>query len=334
MSEIRSNNIMKFMFFILCCGLLNLAWGAESSVDLSLPNGDNLQVESILNAVTPAADVNNSNATSGSATLKSAAKKPPLVIGLALGGGAAKGFAHIGVIKALEDNGIKPQIVTGTSAGSLVGSLYAYGYTSPQLQQISYQMDELSLADFTFSSNGVIKGNRLQQFIDARVKNTPLQKLKLKFVAVATDMDSGQSIGFNDGDTGVAVRASCSIPNIFQPVVMNGHRYVDGGLSAPVPVSYAKTAGATFVIAVDISAKPQKGVSGYLGNFDQTINIMGEKLLNAQLKQADIVIHPDISQLSSFSFDTKQEAINLGYQAAMAQMPLIKAKLALYKKSY
>lgn len=264
---------------------------------------------------------------------KKAPVKPPLMIGLALGGGAAKGFAHIGVIKALEDNGIKAQIVTGTSAGSLVGSLYAYGYNPVQLQQISYQMDELSLADFTFSSNGVIQGNRLQQFVDARVKDTPLQKLKLKFVAVATDMDSGQSIGFNNGDTGVAVRASCSIPNVFLPVQMNGHRYVDGGLSAPVPVSYAKTAGATFIIAVDISAKPKKGISGYLGNFDQTINIMGAKLLNAQLKQADIVIRPDISQLSSFSFDTKQAAIDLGYQAAMAQMPEIKAKLAAYQKS-
>lgn len=271
--------------------------------------------------------------TSAVAVTKKAPVKPPLVIGLALGGGAAKGFAHIGVIKALEDNGIKAQIVSGTSAGSLVGSLYAYGYNPAQLQQISYQMDELSLADFTFSSNGVIQGNRLQQFVDARVKDTPLQKLKLKFVAVATDMDSGQSIGFNNGDTGIAVRASCSIPNVFLPVQMNGHRYVDGGLSAPVPVSYAKTAGAIFIIAVDISAKPKKGISGYLGNFDQTINIMGAKLLNAQLKQADIVIRPDISQLSSFSFDTKQAAINLGYQAAMAQMPEIKAKLAAYQKS-
>ena len=149
---------------------------------------------------------------------------------------------------------------------------------------------------------------------------------------MATDLDSGQSIGFNTGDTGIAVRASCSIPNVFIPVSMNGHRYVDGGLSAPVPVSYAKSAGANFVIAVDITAKPQKGISGYLGNFNQTINIMGVKLLNAQLKQADIVIHPDISQMSSFSFDTKQEAINLGYQSTMAQMPLIKLKIADWQK--
>ena len=264
----------KYLFLIVSCCLISLA-SAEEIVDTS-ESLSITQVEKILNeSATPLVT---SSAPIGQAVIK---KPLPMVIGLALGGGAAKGFAHIGVIKALEENGIKAQVVTGTSAGSLVGSLYAYGYNATQLQQISYQMDELSLADFTLSADGVLKGNRLQQFIDARVKNTPLQKLKLKFVAVATDLDSGQSIGFNTGDTGIAVRASCSIPNVFIPVSMNGHRYVDGGLSAPVPVSYAKSAGANFVIAVDITAKPQKGISGYLGNFNQTINIMGVKLCQA-----------------------------------------------------
>lgn len=261
-------------------------------------------------------------------------KATPIIIGLALGGGAAKGFAHIGAIKALEENGIKAKIVTGTSAGSLVGSLYAYGYTPDQLLQISSQLDELNLADFTLSSNGILKGNRLQQFVDSKVKNTPLQKLQLKFTAVATDLDSGQSIGFNTGDTGIAVRASCSIPNIFMPVKMNGHRYVDGGLSAPVPVTYARQAGANFVIAVDITARPEAGRSGFLSNIDQSINIMGVKLLAQQLKQADIIINPDISKLSSFSFNKKKEAIDLGYQATMAQMPLIKQKIAEWQKNH
>lgn len=290
-------------------GLLNLITQSESPT----------QIESIPKVIKP--------------VLIPVKKATPLVIGLALGGGAAKGFAHVGVIRALEENGIKAQIVTGTSAGSLVGSLYAYGYTPDQLQQISYQLDELNLADFTFSSNGVIKGNRLQQFVDGQVKNTPLQKLSRKFTAVATDLDSGQSIGFNTGDTGIAVRASCSIPNVFMPVAMNGHRYVDGGLSAPVPVSYARKAGANFVIAVDITAKPKQGSNGFLANFDQTINILSIKLLHEQLKQADIVISPDISQLSSFGFDKKQQAIDLGYKAAMAQMPLIKQKISAWQKA-
>ena len=252
-----------------------------------------------------------------------------VIIGLALGGGAAKGFAHIGVIKALEENGIHAQIVTGTSAGSLVGSLYAYGDTPEQLEDIAYQMDEVTLADFTLSTKGLIKGQKLQNFVNKKVKNTKLQNLKLKFAAIATDLDSGQSVGFNIGDTGVAVRASCSVPNIFIPVTISKHRYVDGGLSAPVPVTYAKDMGANFIIAVDITSKPENNkATGFLSNFDQTINIMGVKLLNEQLKQADFVIKPDISKLSSFAFDKKKQAIQLGYDATMPLIPHIKAALA------
>ena len=252
----------------------------------------------------------------------------PVIIGLALGGGAAKGFAHIGVIKALVENGINPQIVTGTSAGSLVGSLYAYGYTPQQLENIASNLDELNLADFTLNKNGIIKGDKLQNFVNNSVKNTLLQNLKLKFTAVATNLDTGQGIGFNNGNTGAAVRASCSIPNVFLPVLINNQRYVDGGLSAPVPVSYAKKAGAQLVIAVDITTKPEQSkANGFLSNIDQSINIMGVRLLNEQLKQADFVIRPDISSLSSFNFDQKQQAIALGYKATIAQIPQIKAKI-------
>lgn len=319
---------MIFKVLLSCVLVTFLANGYTDESDLAITGAESNNPELT-------AFINESSLPSIESTNYSVVKNKheSLIIGLALGGGAAKGFAHIGVIKALEENGIKAQIVTGTSAGSMVGSLYAYGYTPAQLQAISYQLDELNLADFTISKNGVIKGEKLQHFIDARVKNTPLQKLKLKYTAVATDLDSGQSIGFNTGDTGIAVRASCSIPNVFTPVLMNGHRYVDGGLSAPVPVTYARKAGATFVIAVDITAKPEQGRSGFLSNFDQTINILSIKLLNDQLKQADIVIKPDITQLSSFGFDKKKEAIDLGYKATMSQMPLIKQKLKEFQEA-
>ena len=256
-------------------------------------------------------------------------KHKQVIIGLALGGGAAKGFAHIGVIKALEENGIHPIIVTGTSAGSLVGSLYAYGYSTAQLEKIAYQLDEVNLADFTLSQKGLIKGQKLQDFVNKSVHNTQLQHLKLKFAAIATDLDSGQSIGFGYGNTGAAVRASCSIPNIFIPVTINHHRYVDGGLSVPVPVSYAKNMGANLVIAVDITAKPENTkADGFLSNFNQTLNIMGVRLLNEQLKLADFVVTPDITKLSSFTFDNKQQAIALGYAATLPLIPKIKAKIA------
>jgi len=259
-------------------------------------------------------------------TLKKTPK--PIIIGLALGGGAAKGFAHIGVIKALEENGIHPQIVTGTSAGSLVGSLYAYGYTPKQLETIAYKLDEINLADFTFNSNGLIKGQKLQDFVNNSIHSTPLQKLKTHFAAIATDLDTGQSVGFNYGNTGAAVRASCSVPNVFIPVRINNHRYVDGGLSAPVPVSYAKNMGANLIIAVDITTKPENAkASGFLSNFDQTINIMGVKLLNEQLKLANFIIKPDISKLSSFAFDKKKQAIDLGYKATIPLIPKIKEQI-------
>lgn len=321
-----NSNAKKLLIFFISLFLMSHAFA--DSID-GTESGDE-----ILNIIANSESMPQVESTPILKAILAPAKKPvPIVIGLALGGGAAKGFAHIGVIRALEENGIRAQIITGTSAGSLVGSLYAYGYSPDQLQKISAQLDELNLADFTFSSNGVIKGNRLQQFVDGQVRNTPLQKLKIKFTAVATDLDSGQSIGFNTGDTGIAVRASCSIPNIFMPVVMNGHRYVDGGLSAPIPVSYARKAGANFVIAVDITAKPKQGSNGFLSNFDQTINILSIKLLNDQIKQADIVISPNIDQLSSFSFNKKQQAIDFGYKAAMAQMPLIKQKILDWQKN-
>ena len=190
-------------------------------------------------------------------------------------------------------------------------------------------MDEISLADFTLSNNGVVKGIKLQNFVNREVKNTQLQNLKIPFIAVATDLDSGNGVGFNSGNTGIAVRASCSIPNVFIPVTIDKHRYVDGGLSAPVPVSYVKNYGANFIIAVDISAKPKNTkAKDFLSNLDQTINIMSIKLLKDQLSQANVVISPDTSNLSSFAFDQKKQAIDLGYKTTMAMMPQIKIALS------
>lgn len=311
------------ILILLLIGFINFAIAEDESSILNLFSNESnasLMVESNIHAK-PTTEIESK-----------IQKIKPLVVGLALGGGAAKGFAHIGVIKALEENGIKIHIIAGTSAGSIVGSLYAYGYTPSQLEKIAYQIDEISLADFTLSRNGIIKGNKLENFVNQKVANTPLEKLKTPFIAVATDLDSGIGVGFNNGNTGLAVRASCAIPNLFIPVLINKHRYVDGGLTATVPVSYLKQAGASFIIAVDVSARPQKNKAyGFLSNLDQTLNIMNVKLINEQLEQADIVIKPNISKVSSFAFDQKSKSIKLGYDAAMAVMPEIKKQLTAYK---
>ncbi|WP_434779592.1 patatin-like phospholipase family protein [Neisseria sp. Ec49-e6-T10] len=255
-------------------------------------------------------------------------KRQPTVA-LALGGGAAKGFAHIGVIKVLEKEGIKVNIITGTSAGSVVGSLYAYGRNASQLETEAMNLDQFDVADFSLSFKGLIKGEKLASYINNKVNNKPIESFPRKFAAVATELDNGKMTIFSKGNTGQAVRASASIPNIFQPTVIRGKSYVDGGLVAPVPVSAAKQLGADIVIAVDISAKPKKGVSpGFLSMLDQSLNIMSVAALQQELSKADVVIRPNIENLSSASFSQREEAILAGEVAARKAVPQIKALLA------
>lgn len=261
-------------------------------------------------------------------------QKPRAVVGLALGGGASKGFAHIGVIKVLKENNIPVHVVSGTSAGAVVGSLYASGMSPDRLELEAEILNKSNLADFTLSTRGIIKGEKLQNWINGKVKNRRIEQFPITFAAAVTDFDSGRGDIFSAGDAGRAVRASASIPNVFQPVEFNGRRYVDGGLSQPVPVNAAKRKGANFVIAVDISAKPAKldAASGFLAYLDQSLNIMSAAALQNELAQADIVIKPQVQHLGSVGgFDQKEQAIKLGEQAARAALPQIKAKLAKYR---
>ena len=259
--------------------------------------------------------------------------KPKAVVALALGGGASKGFAHIGIIKVLKENNIPVKVVTGTSAGSIVGSLYASGMSPDRLELEAEILGKTDLVDLTLSSSGFIKGEKLQNYINQKVGNRPIQQLPIKFAAVATDFESGKAVAFNRGNVGQAVRASASIPNVFQPTTIGGRRYVDGGLSQPVPVSAAKKQGANFIIAVDISARPVKNVNqGFFSYLDQTFNVMSIPLLQHELGQANVVIKPKVLEMGSIGgFDQKRRAIQLGEEAARAALPEIKLKLAAYQ---
>ena len=259
--------------------------------------------------------------------------KPKAVVALALGGGASKGFAHIGIIKVLKENNIPVKVVTGTSAGSIVGSLYASGMSPDRLELEAEILGKTDLVDLTLSSSGFIKGEKLQNYINYKVGNRPIQQFPIKFAAVATDFESGKAVAFNRGNVGQAVRASASIPNVFQPAVIGGRRYVDGGLSQPVPVSAAKKQGANFIIAVDISARPVKNVNkSFFSYLDQTFNVMSIPLLQHELGQANVVIKPQVLDMGSIGgFDQKQRAIQLGEEAARAALPEIKRKLAAYQ---
>lgn len=253
-------------------------------------------------------------------------------IGLALGGGAARGFAHIGVIKELEAQGIVPDIVVGTSAGSLVGALYAAGNNGFALNKMALEMDEATISDwsvpFFSKATGVLKGEALQNYVNRAVKNVPLEKLKIQFGAVATDLHNGQPILFQRGNTGLAVRASSAVPSVFQPVTIGGHSYVDGGLVSPVPVRFARQMGADFVIAVNISSQPDAQPSS--SNLDvllQTFAIMGQSINSYELKDADIVIQPRLGTMKGNDFPARNTAILAGEQATAAMLPEIKRKL-------
>ena len=255
--------------------------------------------------------------------------RPPLKIALALGGGAARGFAHIGVIKALEAQGIVPDIVVGTSAGSVVGALYASGMSGFDLQNLALQMEEDMLADWTLPSRGVLKGEALQDFINQKVKNLNIQKLPKPLGVVATDLQSGERVLFRTGNTGIAVRASSAVPGVFQPVEISGRDYVDGGLTSPVPAQSARSMGADFVIAVDISNVSRRDkLTGTLDVLLQTFAIMGHAISRHELEDADVVIRPKTAAVSSTDFEGRHLAILEGEKAAAAIMPELKARLA------
>jgi NTE family protein len=255
--------------------------------------------------------------------------KPPLKIALVLGGGAARGFAHIGVIKALEAQGIVPTMVVGTSAGSVVGALYASGMNGFELQGLALQMEEGMVTDWTLPNRGVFKGEALQNFINQKVQNLPIQKLPKPLGVVATDLQSGEMVLFRTGNTGMAVRASSAVPGVFQPIEISGRDYVDGGLTSPVPAQVARNMGADFVIAVDISNVVQRDkLTGTLDVLLQTFAIMGHAISRHELEDADVVIRPKTAEVNSTDFEGRHLAILEGEKAAAAIMPELKAKLA------
>jgi len=255
--------------------------------------------------------------------------KAPPKIALALGGGAARGFSHVGVIKALEAQGIYPDIIVGTSAGSVVGALYAGGFNGFELQKLAIQLDESSISDWSIPDRGFFKGEALQSFINRTLANRPIEKLKKPFAAVATELQTGEMIVFRRGDTGMAVRASSTVPGVFQPVSINGHDYVDGGLVSPVPVKVARAMGADIVIAVDISAKPKFGkVTGSLDMLLQTFAIMGQSISNYELDFADVVLRPNNGPMKSADFQGRHLAILEGEREVAEKLPLIREKIA------
>ena len=274
------------------------------------------------------------------------AERPPAKIALALGGGAARGFAHIGVIKALEAQGISPDIIVGTSAGAVVGALYASGLNGFQIQELSMNMGEDQILDgsglyrcmletLVSDKRGCIVGQALQNFINKNVNDRPIEKLNKTFAAVATNLSNGEMMVFRSGNTGMAVRASSSVPVFFQPVTINGQDYVDGGLVAPVPASVARSLGADFVIAVDISDRPKdRKTTGIVDIMWQTFSIFGQTINRSELPKADVVIRPVTYGIPSTDTSGRNRAVLEGEKAVAAILPELKAKLAKLNETH
>lgn len=258
------------------------------------------------------------------------AKKLPR-LGLALGGGAARGFAHVGVIQVLEEAGIRPDLVVGTSAGSLVAAFYASGKSGAQLQQLAETMEEAAFTDWTLPvfSRGVLRGEALARYVTAQVAGRKIEDMPLPLGIVATDLNSGAGVLFRRGDTGTAVRASSAVPSVFQPVRITGRDYVDGGLVSPVPVRYAREMGAELVVAVDISSPPEGNpADGSLQILLQTFAIMGKSINSFELRDADVVLRPALGGVKSADFSARLKSIAAGRMAMQQALPQLRQLLA------
>jgi len=270
-------------------------------------------------------DYNGAGAPREAAILPLRSERP--LVALALGSGGARGFAHIGVIKALEEAGIVPDIVTGSSSGAVVAALYASGRPARELEDIALRLERGDLVDYALFGNGWVKGEALQEFVNRMVNGLPIERLARPFAVIATEARSGRMVVFNRGDTGVAVRASASVPRIFVPPVINGEEYVDGGLSAPVPVKVARAMGADVVIAVDVSWFAQARIRSpdEMARYGRNERYAR---YGDELDLADVVIVPRTAPTRMLDFDQKESNIAAGEAAGREAVPQLREALA------
>ncbi len=249
------------------------------------------------------------------------------LVALALGSGGARGFAHVGVIKALEEAGIVPDIVTGASSGAVVAALYAGGRGALELERVALEVEKGDLVDFVLFGKGWVKGEALQEFVNRMVDERPIERLARPFAVVATESKTGRLTVFNRGDTGLAVRASASVPNLFVPPIINGEEYVDGGLSSPVPVRVARAMGADVVIAVDVSwfAQARNAAGDGMKQYGRGGRYT---LLEGELDAADVVIVPRTSRTRMLDFEQKEANIAAGEAAGREAVPRLRELLA------
>lgn len=253
-------------------------------------------------------------------------------VGLALGGGGARGFAEIGVLRVLEQEKIPISFVAGTSVGSLVGALYADTGRVLDAEFHAIAVTEEDLFDyraFAVFSGGFVKGERLRQFLGANLRSKSIEQMKIPFAAVAVDAATGRVVSFQRGAIAPAVHASCAIPGVFVPVVISGRTYIDGGVVNPVPADVARSMGAEVVVAVSIPPLTRSTVpANPVAIAYQAVTIMSAEIGRLRAREADVVITPDVGDVAYDDFTQKKRLIAAGEDAAREALPLIRAAIA------
>jgi NTE family protein len=259
--------------------------------------------------------------------------KKELKIALVLGGGSAKGFAHVGVIRVLEQEKIPIHMIVGTSVGSLIGGIYAANPDSFQLEWIAFKIDRNDILDpLILPKLGLVQGARLESFVEQNVKARKIEETKIPFFPIATDLNTGETVTLEKGSLAKAIRASSSIPGIFVPVSFDSRTLVDGGVTDNVPCDIAKAKGADIIIAVNLQKDIKDNqIDSLIDIIAQSVSIMMRESSKAKMACADVVIEPDTKGVSMFDFTRKKPLMEEGIKAAKQAMPSIREAIARYR---
>ncbi|MFP4467329.1 MAG: patatin-like phospholipase family protein [Candidatus Goldiibacteriota bacterium] len=258
--------------------------------------------------------------------------------GLALGGGAGYGLAHIGVLKVLEAHGLKPDMVSGTSAGSIIGGIYASGVSPAEIEELAMDFNWLEIASMTIPREGLISIEKLETFIKKHSRSEKIENTKIKFAVMAADLLKGEETVFEKGPMGAAIRASCSLPGIFNPAVLNGSVFVDGGILNNVPVNILRRKGCRFVLGVDVMAKARSDLMKKRDIFNIVwtswqLSIQENTALKSY-KDADYIIKPEINNINPFDITKKKEIIKKGEDMAEQEIAEIKKTIKRRKSIF
>lgn len=252
-------------------------------------------------------------------------------LGVALGGGGARGFSEIGVLRVFEQEKIPISFVAGTSVGSFIAALYCDTGKVVDLEYHAMTIENNDIFDYSLFSiltGGLVKGDKLESFLVKNLRHTVLEDMKIPLTVVATDLRSGEKVGFDRGSAAIAVHASCAIPAIFQPVQIGGRTFVDGGVADPVPVDFVRKMGADVVVAVSIAPEiPQTPPRKTTDIISHSLSIMFSEISDCTLENADVVIKPKCGEIRFNDFTKRKELILAGEEAAREALPKIRELL-------